>query len=102
MAQTLIVIIFLGILISLGSAGVFLIRDKGRSTRTAKALSIRIGISIGLFLLLFLLQAAGLITPHGVMGSPDPEPAGNATRLRSIARRCRQSAAKGFGGSHPR
>jgi len=40
------------ILLSLGSALVYLIRDKGSSTRTVKALTIRVGLSIALFLFL--------------------------------------------------
>jgi hypothetical protein len=40
------------ILLSLGSALVYLIRDKGSSNRTVKALTIRVGLSIALFLFL--------------------------------------------------
>ena len=67
-AKVLVLIIFFGILASLGSALVFLIKDKGASDRMAKALSLRIGVSVGLFVLLFVLYAAGLIQPHGVGG----------------------------------
>jgi len=63
----LVVAVFAGILIALGSALVFLIRDRGKdSHRTARALTVRIGVSIGLFALLFVLYALGLIHPHGV------------------------------------
>ena len=65
-ATIIIVLIFLGILASLGSALVHLVRGRGRSDRTARALTIRIGLSIGLFVLLFLLWFAGLIRPHGI------------------------------------
>ena len=40
------------ILASLGSALVYLIKDKGSSNRTVKALTIRVGLSIALFLFL--------------------------------------------------
>ena len=40
---------------SLVSALWFLIRDKGTSERTVKALTVRISLSIGLFLLLMML-----------------------------------------------
>jgi hypothetical protein len=66
LAKVLVVIIFVAIVASLGSALLFLLKDGGRSDRMARALSIRIGISIGLFALLFLLYAAGVIEPHGV------------------------------------
>jgi len=49
------------ILFSLGSALVFLIRDKGNSTRTVKALTLRVALSIGLFLLLMGGHYLGLI-----------------------------------------
>ena len=65
-ATIIIVLIFLGILASLGSALIHLVRGRGRSDRTARALTVRIGLSIGLFVLLFLLWFAGLIRPHGI------------------------------------
>ena len=65
-ATLVIILIFIGILASLGSALVHLVRGRGRSERTAKALTVRIGMSIGLFVLLFLLWWAGLIRPHGI------------------------------------
>ena len=64
--KLIVVAIFLGVLASLGSGLVFLIRDKGQSDRTVKALTLRIGISIALFALLFILWSAGIIQPHGV------------------------------------
>jgi hypothetical protein len=66
LGKTLVVAIFIAILASLGSALVFLIKDRGGSTRTAKALTVRIGISIGLFASLFVLWWLGFITPHGI------------------------------------
>jgi hypothetical protein len=49
------------ILISLGSALFFLVRDKGQSLRTVKALAVRVGLSIVLFLLLMIGYKLGLI-----------------------------------------
>ena len=66
LAKTIVGLIFLGILASLGSGLFYMIKDKGQGQRTAKALSVRIGISIALFILLFVLWFAGIITPHGV------------------------------------
>ncbi len=65
-ATVIIILIFIGILASLGSALAHLVRGRGSSERTAKALTVRIGMSVGLFVLLFLLWWAGLIRPHGI------------------------------------
>ena len=66
LSKILIVVIFLGILASMGSALVFLIKDRGQSDRTLKALTVRIAISVALFVLLYVLWMLGLIAPHGV------------------------------------
>jgi hypothetical protein len=62
-----VVIVLLIILFSLGSGLVFLVQDKGRSDRTVKALTVRIALSLGLFILLILAYAFGLIAPHGIV-----------------------------------
>lgn len=54
------------ILLSLGSAMFYLIRDKGQSDRTVKALTIRVGLSISLFLLLMLGHYFGIIPKTGL------------------------------------
>jgi hypothetical protein len=54
------------ILAALFSGLFFLVRDQGRSTRTVKALTWRIGLSLALFLLLLAGYYFGLIQPHGV------------------------------------
>ena len=51
---------------SLGSALWFLIRDKGHSERAVKALTVRISLSIGLFLLLMAGYYFGLIPKTGL------------------------------------
>ena len=51
---------------SLGSALWFLIRDKGTSDRTVKALTVRISLSIGLFLLLMAGYYFGIIPKTGL------------------------------------
>lgn len=56
------VIAFLVLIVaSLASALGFLLRDRGRGARTARALAIRVGLSITLFLLLMAGFASGLI-----------------------------------------
>jgi hypothetical protein len=64
--KVFIVLTLFAILISLGSAMLFLVKDKGQSHRTVKALSVRIGLSVALFALLMLGVATGFITPHGI------------------------------------
>ena len=56
--STLIVIVF-----SLGTALFSLVRDKGQSDRTVKALTIRIGLSIALLAFVMLCGKLGLLTP---------------------------------------
>ena len=51
---------------SLVSAFWFLIRDKGTSERTVKALTVRISLSIGLFLLLMAGYYFGIIPKTGL------------------------------------
>ncbi len=61
-----IIIAFLVVILaSLGSALFYLIRDKGGSERTVKALTVRITLSITLFVLLMLSYYFGLIPNRG-------------------------------------
>ena len=62
--KVLVALIFLGILASLGSALFHLVKSRGHE-RTFEALRLRIGLSVGLFILLFVLAALGVIQPHG-------------------------------------
>jgi hypothetical protein len=68
----LIRILVAGILIvivaSLGSALFHLSRQGGDPQRMLRALTWRIGLSVGLFLLLLLGWMAGVIRPHGLGG----------------------------------
>ena len=65
--KLLVVILLLVIMISLGSALVYLVRDRGTTRRTLNALTLRIGLSIVAFILLMIGYATGLIAPHGVV-----------------------------------
>ena len=58
---------FILILASLGSALFYLMRDKGQSNRTVKALAIRVGLSVLLFLSLLVAHRFGLIESTGVL-----------------------------------
>ena len=66
LSRILILTVFAGIVVSLGSALVYFVKDKGDSDRMAKALTVRVSISILLFGLLFVLWGLGLIQPHGL------------------------------------
>lgn len=60
-----IILIFLAVIIyALGSAFYYLIVDKGRGTRSIKALTWRIALSVVLFILLMIAMALGWITPN--------------------------------------
>jgi hypothetical protein len=62
-----VVIAFLVIIVmSLGSAMFYLIRDKGQSDRTVKALTVRVALSVTLFLLLMLGYYFGIIPKSGL------------------------------------
>lgn len=56
-----IVVVLLVIIASLFSALYFLVKDKGNSGRTVKALTIRISISILLFIALVIAAKSGVI-----------------------------------------
>jgi len=66
--KIIIILLFLAAIGSLASAMVFLVKDKGETNRTAKALTYRIGISVFIFVLLILGYFAGYIEPHGISG----------------------------------
>jgi hypothetical protein len=66
--KIIIILFFIAIFFSLGSALFFLVRDKSGSTRIVKALTWRIALSIALFILLMIAFALGWITPHEVGG----------------------------------
>ncbi|GAA0231583.1 hypothetical protein GCM10009125_20730 [Castellaniella daejeonensis] len=61
-----IVALFLGVLVSLGSAMKYLMQDRGRTDRMAWALTWRVGLSILLFLFLLLAHALGWIDATGL------------------------------------
>ena len=64
MTRFLILACLLAIVLSLGSALVSLVRNKGESSRMAQALTIRVGLSVLLFVLLLVAWRLGWIEPH--------------------------------------
>jgi len=68
MLSKLIVVLFLFVIIgSLFSGLYYLVRDKGTSERTVRALTVRISLSVLLFVLLMLGYATGVLQPHGII-----------------------------------
>lgn len=61
MIKLVIVLMLLAIVGSLFSGLFFLYRDRGAGSRTVRALTLRIGLSITLFILLLLFFRFGLI-----------------------------------------
>ena len=64
--RILVLLVFLGIVASLVSAGVYLMKDRGASSRMAYALTVRIGLSILLFLFMLLAWRLGWIEATGL------------------------------------
>ncbi len=65
LAKAVIVFFLVVILYSLGSAFVFMVRDKGEGERTLHRLMWRIGLSLFLLLLLYVMFQLGWIEPSG-------------------------------------
>ncbi|MCK5898206.1 MAG: twin transmembrane helix small protein [Methylococcales bacterium] len=68
MIKSLVIIAFLLIIISLGSALYTMVNNKkgGDPKKTAKALTFRVGLSVVLFILVIMAYATGLIKPEGI------------------------------------
>ena len=63
--KIVILIAFVLIIGSLASALVFMIRDRGRTRNTVRALALRVGFSIALFLLILVAHYLGWIQSTG-------------------------------------
>lgn len=66
--KSIVIIAFILIIVSLGSALFHLIKHKSEenSVRTVKALTIRIGLSVLLFIFVVIALLTGLVKPHGI------------------------------------
>jgi hypothetical protein len=62
--KILIIVFILAIIYSLASALIFLVKDHGEGDRTVKRLSWRIGLSLVLFLFLWVAYQLGWIEPN--------------------------------------
>jgi hypothetical protein len=65
MIKLLIVLVLAGIVASLGSGLFHLVKDDGGSKGMVNALTVRVALSVLLFVLLFVAWRTGLIEPHG-------------------------------------
>lgn len=70
--RLLVFVLFIAILVSLGSALRHLSRGSSEedSRKMARALTIRISLSIALFALLLIAWYMGLISPHALQPTP--------------------------------
>ena len=62
--KILIVVVLLAIILSLFTGLFHLVKQEGESRRMVNSLTVRIALSVALFILLFIAWYAGLITPH--------------------------------------
>ena len=78
MKQVFVALAFVGILVSLGSALVFMLKrdpqgdagDSRRAGRMMRSLALRVGLSIVLFLCILLAWKLGYIQPTGISSQP--------------------------------
>jgi Protein of unknown function (DUF2909) len=61
-----VVVVLLGIIASLGMALYHLATDRGDSKKMVRSLTLRVGLSVALFLLLMIAWRLGYIHPHGI------------------------------------
>jgi DUF2909 family protein len=64
--KIIVILLLFAVLVSLSSGMFFLVHDKGESDRTVISLTIRITLSIALFLMLLIGYFTGMIQPHGI------------------------------------
>jgi len=63
--KIVVIVCLAGIVISLGTGLFHLVSDKGESKRMVRALTVRVVLSVGLFLFLLLAWWQGWLQPHG-------------------------------------
>ena len=65
LVKAVIIIFLFTILYSLGSSFYFMVKDKGEGDRTLKRLMWRIGLSLLLLVIIYIMFLAGWIEPGG-------------------------------------
>lgn len=61
-----VIVVLVAIIVSLGVALYHLATDRGESKKLVNSLTVRIVLSVVLFLLLMLAWRFGLVRPHGI------------------------------------
>ena len=64
--KLLVILVLAAIVLSLGVALYQLATGRGNSGNMLRSLTVRIGLSVALFVLLMVAWRLGLISPHGV------------------------------------
>ena len=69
--KTVMVLMLMAVLAALASAGVFMLRkgtqgSEGRNKQMARALALRVGLSVALFLFILLSWYMGWVRPGGI------------------------------------
>jgi cytochrome bd-type quinol oxidase subunit 2 len=62
--KLLIVLCLLAIVVSLGAGMFHMVSDKGESKKMVTSLTVRVALSVALFVLLFIAWSQGLLQPH--------------------------------------
>lgn len=62
MFDLLIIVVMVGIVVSLGFGLYFLVKDRGKTERTVRSLTVRVGLAI----LLLIILAIGFMSRHPV------------------------------------
>jgi len=66
LVRIVVFVVLAGVLLSLGVALFHLASGKGSSDKLLRSLTIRVGLSVLLFVLLMIAWRVGLIRPHGL------------------------------------
>ena len=69
--KLLIFALLIAIFISLTGGLFFLAKDQGKSRRTVYSLTVRVILSVSLFILLLIGYMTGLLQPHGMLPQQD-------------------------------
>jgi len=64
--RLIVILVLFAIVASLGSALYHLATGRGDSSKMVRALTVRVALSVGLFLLLMIAWRLGFIRPNGV------------------------------------
>ena len=66
LVKIIVIAAMIAIIVALSSGLIFLVRDKGQSKSTIRALTWRISLSLLLFIFLLLAYNLNWIAPHGM------------------------------------